>query len=89
MKIEKKVTQKWFEQIMNGQKTFELRLADWKCEPGDSLVLVEIDESRNPTGRTLERQVGTIVKTKDIDYFTKEEIAEHGYQVISLLEVSK
>ncbi len=35
----------------------------------------------------IEKKVGTVAKTKDIDYFTKEEIEEHGYQIISLLEI--
>ncbi len=39
MKIEKKVWSKYFQKIIDGNKTFELRLADWECNPGDLLIL--------------------------------------------------
>jgi len=84
--IEKKVLAKYFEAILSGKKTFELRLADWDCQEGDVLVLNEIDENGDVTGRTIRKRVGTIVKTKEIDFWTKEEIDKHGYQIISLLD---
>ena len=56
MKIEKKI-QKWsFDKILSGEKTFELRLADWNCNAGDILVLREIDDQRNYTGRIVEKK---------------------------------
>jgi len=85
--IEKKVLAKYFNEIQLGRKTFELRLADWDCRTGDILVLIEInDETKVPTGRTLQRAVGFVGKTKDIDFWTPEEIEKYGYQIISLLE---
>lgn len=87
-KIEKKITQKYFDLVKSGQKTFELRLADWDCKPGDTLVLNEVDENKEPTGRSLRKKVGYVLKTKDLeeDFFSPQELEEHGYQVISLLE---
>jgi len=85
--IEKKVLTKYFDKIVAGQKTFELRLADWDCQEGDTLVLIDIDDiSRKPTGRVLRRTVGTVVRTKDIDFWTDDEITKHGYQILSLLD---
>ena len=85
--IEKKILPEYFDLIERGEKTYELRLADWNCEPGDTLVLVEIDnDTKQPTGRSLTRKVGFVGRTKDFDFWTKEEIDEHGYQIISLLE---
>lgn len=37
--IHKKVWQEYFEQIISGKKKFELRLADFKVNEGDILVL--------------------------------------------------
>ncbi|KKQ44494.1 MAG: hypothetical protein US63_C0026G0013 [Candidatus Moranbacteria bacterium GW2011_GWC2_37_8] len=82
MKIEKKVLSQYFEKILDGSKKYELRLADWKCEIGDILILREIDESRNYTGRILEKEVTYVLKTKDINLFTPEEVEKYGYQVI-------
>lgn len=84
--IEKKVLAKYFNEILDGRKTYELRLADWDCQTGDILLLIEIDDNRVPTGRTLQRAVGFVGKTKDIDFWTPEEIEKYGYQIISLLE---
>jgi hypothetical protein len=84
--IEKKVLPEYFDKIAAGDKTYELRLADWKCEPGDTLVLVEIEaKTKKPTGRTIQRKVGYVGKTKGLDFWTDKEIAKHGYQIISLL----
>jgi hypothetical protein len=85
--IEKKATASFFEQVQSGQKTFDLRLADWDCQPGDTLVLVEVDnQTRKPTGRTLRRRVGVVVKTKDLKFWSAEEVKTYGYQAISLIE---
>ena len=41
MKIEKKIWPEFFQKILEGDKTFELRLADFECHPEDILVLKE------------------------------------------------
>jgi len=84
--IQKKILPEYFDLIEQGQKTYELRLADWDCETGDTLILIEIDATtKQPTGRSMKRTVGYVGKTKDLDFWTKEEIDQHGYQIISLL----
>lgn len=85
MKIEKKVLPEYFEKILSGEKNFELRLADWECKPGDILVLREYDPKKNNyTGRKAEKEAGYVLKTKDIDFFEKDDIEKYGYQIISL-----
>lgn len=84
--IEKKILPEYFDKIASGEKTFELRLADWECNPGDTLVLIEIDDkTKQPTGRKMSRKVGFVGRTKDFDFWSQEEIAKYGYQIISLL----
>lgn len=85
MKIEKKVWQKYFQEILNGNKTFELRLADFECKPGDILILKEWNpETKKFTGQVIEKTVTYVLKTKDINFFTKEEIKKHGFQIMAL-----
>jgi len=85
MKIEKKTDRDLFEKVLSGDKKFELRLADWECKPGDILVLREVDtKTRKYTGRVLEKEVAYVLKTKDLQFFSKEDIDKHGFQVISL-----
>ena len=84
MRIEKKVWPEYFEKILSEEKTYELRLADWECNPGDVLVLKEWDpEAKEYTGRKLEKEVGYVGKTKGITFWSKEEIEKHGFQIIS------
>jgi ASC-1-like (ASCH) protein len=85
-KIEKKVLPEYFQQILEGKKTFELRLNDFEINEGDILILKEWDsESKNYTGRELEKKVGFVGKWKlDELFWPKEEIEEKGIQVISL-----
>ena len=85
MKIEKKVWSKYFQEVLDGNKTFELRLADFECKPGDTLILKEWDpKTKEFTGRGIEKNATYVLKTKDINFFTKEEIEKHGFQVIAL-----
>ncbi len=84
MKIEKKVWPEYFQKILDGEKTFELRLADFECSPKDVLVLREWDpETKNYTGREIEKEVTYVIKTKNAEKFWPPEIIEkHGLQVI-------
>lgn len=85
--IEKKILPEYFNRIAAGEKTYELRITDWECKQGDTLILIEIDAgTKKPTGRTMRRKVGYVGKTKGLDFWADKEIAEHGYQVISLLD---
>lgn len=74
----------YFQKIVDGKKTYELRLADWECQEGDILVLKEWDpDSKEYTGRVIEKEVTYVEKTKDLTYWSKEEIEKHGFQIIS------
>ena len=70
--IHKKTWSSVFEKVLDGSKTFDVRLADWECKPGDVLVLDEVDdETKQPTGRSLRKKVGFILHTKDMAFFPK------------------
>ena len=84
MKIEKKVWPEYFQKILDGIKTFELRLADFECNPGDVLVLKEYNpKTKQYSGRVLEKAVTFVFKTKDQKFWLKEDIEKHGFQVIA------
>jgi len=87
-KIEKKVWPEYFQQIVEGNKTFELRLNDFEINTGDILVLKEWNpETKEYTGRELEKEVGYVGKWKIDDltkFWPREDIDSKGIQVISL-----
>lgn len=85
MRIEKKVWLGYLDKIISGEKTYELRLADFDCKPGDILVLREWDQHKNKyTGRQLEKEITYVGKTKDMNFWPQEEIEKYGYQIISI-----
>ena len=86
--IEKKIRPEYFEQVISGKKTFELRLNDFEIEEGDVLHLREWNpETKDYTGREIKKNVGFVGKWK-IDELTtfwpREEIENKGIQIISL-----
>jgi len=84
VKIEKKVWPEYFQDLLEGEKTFELRLADFECQPGDILILKEWNpKTKQYTGRQLEKKVTYVIKTKDCHFWTKKEINKFGYQIIA------
>ena len=88
-KIEKKIWPEYFQKILEGKKTFELRLNDFNIEEGDIIILKEWDPNKKMyTGRELEKEVGFIGKWKIEDlsvFWSEEDIKDNGIQVISLL----
>ncbi|MBS3117541.1 DUF3850 domain-containing protein [Candidatus Woesearchaeota archaeon] len=85
MRIEKKIWPESFQKVLSGEKTFEVRLADFKCNPEDILVLKEWNPKTGKyTGRAIEKRVSYVIKTKDIKFWPKEEIEKYGFQVIGL-----
>ena len=67
-----------------GDKTFELRLADFECNVGDVLVLREWDpNTKEYTGRSVEKKVTYVFKTKDVKFWPEEDVEKYGFQVIS------
>ena len=87
-RIAKKAWPEYFQAVLDGVKNFELRLADFKVDSGDVLVLKEWDpETCDYTGREVKREVTYTARFKISDlanFWSKEELDEKGIQVISL-----
>jgi len=83
-KVEKKVQKEYFEAIIDGRKRFEVRLADFDCEPGDMLVLKE-QKGNALTGREIECEVLYEFNTKDIEkFYSKKDIEKHGLAILAI-----
>lgn len=85
MIIKKKAWPKIFEDVLSGKKKFDIRLADFDIKEGDTLILEEWNpETKEYTGRKLEKKAGYILKF-DLDKFgQKKEVEEKGLYVIQL-----
>ena len=83
--IRKKIWSKYFELVKSGKKNFELRVADFEINEGDTLILEEWDPVvKQYTGRKIEKKVGYILKFNLDDFGQKKEIEEKGLYVIGL-----
>ena len=84
MIIEKKVWPEYFQMILENKKRYELRLADFEIECGDVLLLKEWDQEKGRyTGREIKKKVNFVLKTKDLKFWSKEDINKFGFQIIS------
>ncbi len=85
MKIEKKTWPNAFQRVLDGEKKFEVRLADFECKQGDILILKEWDpDTKEYTGRVIEKEVGFIFNIKDLKYWSEEEIQKYGLYVMTI-----
>ncbi len=83
--IKKKAWPEMFEAVLSGEKNFDLRLDDFECKPGDSLILEEWNpKNKEYTGRKIEKKISYVLKTKDLKFWRKEDVDKFGLQVISL-----
>ena len=84
-KIEKKTLPKFFQRILDGDKTYEIRLADFECKEGDILVLHEWDPDKKAyTGRSVEKKVTYVFNTKEMEkFYKKEDVAKLGFWVMA------
>lgn len=83
--IKKKIWPDYFEFINSDKKKFELRLADFDIKEGDTLMLEEWNpETKQYTGRKIQKLVDYVLRFKLDDFGQKEEIKENGLFVIQL-----
>jgi hypothetical protein len=83
--IKKKTWPDLFEDILNGKKKFEFRVADFNLNEGDELILEEFDPKTGKyTGRSITKKVGYIKKFLLNEFNNRELIEKHGFYVIQL-----
>lgn len=84
-KIRKKTWKEAFEKILSGEKTFDARLANFDCKPGDILILEEYDpKTKKYTGRKIEKKVAFVLNTKNQKFWTQSDITKHGLIIMAL-----
>jgi len=85
MEIRKKTWPELFQKMLEGKKTADLRLADFKIKEGDTLILEEYDpKTKSYTGRVLKKKVKNLNRIKLTDFHSNEQISEYGHWIIEL-----
>ncbi len=83
--IKKKIWPEYFSLVSSGKKKFELRVADFEINEGDTLILEEWDPTtKEYTGRTVEKKAGYVLKFGLDAFGQKEDIEKNGLYVIGL-----
>lgn len=81
--IKKKIWLRYFEDIKSSKKRFDLRLADFNIQEGDTLILEEWNpQKKRYTGRRITKKVNYVLKFNLDDYDQKKEITKKGLYVI-------
>ncbi len=85
MKIKKKTWIPYFQEILDGKKTFDVRLANFACKPGDILILEEYDpKTKKYTGRKIQKEITFVLNTKTQKFWSQTDIKKYGLSIISL-----
>jgi len=83
--VKKKTWPHLFERVMKGEKTAELRLADFEIAEGDIIILEEWNpETKQYTGRVLQKRVKNLNRVNLKDFHNQEEILNNDYWIIDL-----
>ena len=83
--IKKKMWLAEFEAVLAGKKKIDIRVADFEAKEGDTLILEEWNpETKEYTGRRVEKKIGSLVKFKIDDYDQRKEIENKGFYAIQL-----
>ena len=83
--IKKKFWPQYFDLVASGKKKFDLRLADFDVQEGDTLLLEEWDPvTTQYTGRTIEKTVDFVLKFDLNSFGQAREIQEKGLYVIQI-----
>jgi len=81
--IKKKTWPELFQKILDGNKNSDVRLADFKIDEGDMLILEEYNpKTKKYTGRTIKKKVKNLTKLNLADYNSIEEIKKYGHWLI-------
>lgn len=79
MAIKKKTWPKYFQEVLDGKKKFEVRLGDFDIKEGDILVLEEYEpKTKKYTGRTIKKKVTFVTKLNIADIHTTEQLKKYG-----------
>ena len=86
MKIKKKVQANYFQDVLDGKKRFEIRLADFDCKDGDTIILQEQKQDTDKlTGRELECELVYKLNTKEVEkFYSKKDIEKYGLLILAI-----
>jgi len=85
--IKKKCWPEFFKKFCSGERTFELRLADFDLKDGDTLIFEEYDpDSKTYTGKSAKFYCSRVEHSAQnpLQFYDVEDVKEKGFWIIKL-----
>jgi ASC-1-like (ASCH) protein len=83
--VEKKCWPDFFEKIATGEKSAEIRLADFKINEGDTMLLKEFDPTTKKfSGREIKKKCKAITKFDPFATYKESDLKKYGCYLIEL-----
>ena len=85
--IKKKCWPKWFEKFTKGERTLDLRLADFGLKTGDTLLFEEYDpKTKKYTGRKAYFKCKNVEHSAQnpLQFYKVEDVKKNGFWIIEL-----
>lgn len=85
--IKKKCWPEFYEKFVSGERTFELRLADFDLKDGDTIVMQEYDPQRKEyTGREASFLCKKVEHSAQdpLQFYKVGDVKKHGFWIINL-----
>ena len=85
--IKKKCWPEFFEKFCSGERTLELRLADFDLKTGDTLIMQEYNpETKQYTGREASFICKKVEKSAQdpLQFYKVEDVKKYGFWIIEL-----
>ena len=85
--IEKKCWPEFFEKFVSGERTLELRLADFDLKEGDTIIMKEYNpETKQYTGRKAEFSCKRVEHSAQnpLQFYNIDDVKKHGFWIIQL-----
>lgn len=85
--IKKKCWPEFYEKFVSGERTFELRLADFDLKDGDVMVMEEYNpETKEYTGRSTSFKCARVEHSagNPLQFYKVEDVEKNGFWIIKL-----
>lgn len=85
--IKKKCWPEWFEKFISGERTLELRLADFDLKEGDKIIMEEYNpETKQYTNRQAEFLCKKVEHSAQdpLQFYNIDDVRKHGFWIIEL-----
>ncbi|MDO8503565.1 MAG: DUF3850 domain-containing protein [bacterium] len=90
--IKKKCWPEWFDKFCSGERTFELRLADFDLKDGDTIIMEEYNPgTKQYTGRQASFLCPKVERSakNPLQFYKVEDVGKYGFWIIKMEKIKQ